>query len=154
MSSVHTGVFLALITDRVGRDSRASPWPADNKRENISAAGDRCSAALYSEWARFFMTRLKRFVPLGVVFSAVGHGSLLVALLIIGTGGVRSVPPPEPIAVEIVRSDEVPQTEMPHVEGTPLDSTSNGSEISSDSKNGSANTAAARRQNLAAPPQH
>jgi hypothetical protein len=99
------------------------------------------------------MTRSKRPVPLGVVFSVVGHGGLLLALLIAGRGGVRSVPPPEPITVEIVRSDEVRQPETPHVEGTPLDSTSNGSEMSSDSKNGSANTGPSRPKIEALPQQ-
>jgi hypothetical protein len=86
--------------------------------------------------------RLKRRVRPAVVFSAVGHGGLLLALLFVHTGRVQSVPP-EPITVEIVSSDEVPQIE-PQVEGTPLDSTSNGSEVSSDSKYGSANAAPPR----------
>jgi len=101
-----------------------------------------------------FMTRLKRLVRPEVVFSVLAHGGLLLALFIIGAGGGgRLVPPPEPIAVEIVRSDEVPQPETPHVEGTPLDSKSNGSEMSSDSENGSANTAPSRPKMNAAPPQ-
>lgn len=96
------------------------------------------------------MLGLKRFVRPAVVFSVVLHVSLVLALLTVHTGGVRSAP--QPIAVEIVRSDEVPQIEQPHVEGTPLDSTSNGSEMSSDSKKGSAHMAPPRPK-LSAPVQ-
>src|SRR5579871_884448 len=93
------------------------------------------------------MTRLKQLGRPGFLCSLVGHGGLLLALLFAGASGLRSVPP-EPIAVEIVPSDEVPQ-----VEGTPLDSTSLGSEISSDSKNGSASTAPPRPRLNAQQPQ-
>ncbi len=89
------------------------------------------------------MTGLKRLGRPGFIFSVVGHGGLLLALLFAGTSGIRSVPS-EPIAVEIVPSDEVPQTETQKVEGTPLESTSLGSEVSSDSKDGSASTAPPR----------
>jgi hypothetical protein len=93
---------------------------------------------------------LRRLVRPAVVFSAVGHGGLLLALLFVNTNGVRSVPP-EPITVEIVSPDEVPESKAQQVEGTPLDSTSNGSEVSSDSKYGSAN-AAPPRPKLEVPP--
>jgi hypothetical protein len=97
------------------------------------------------------MIESKRFVHPGVVFSAVGHVGLLLALLFFaGTGGVRSVPP-EPIAVELVPADEAPQTETEQVEGTPHDSTSRGSEVSSDSKDGSASTAPPRAK-MTVPP--
>jgi hypothetical protein len=88
------------------------------------------------------MKGLKQLVHPGFI-SLVGHGVLLLTLLFVGASGVRSVPP-EPVAVEIVPSDEVPQSETQNVNGTPLDSTSNGSEVSSDSKNGSASMASPR----------
>jgi hypothetical protein len=85
------------------------------------------------------MFGFKRVIRPGLAFSAVGHSGLLLAVLFIGAGGVRSVPP-APITVEIVPSDEAPQINTPQVEGTPLESTSSGSEVSSNSEKGSATT--------------
>ncbi len=83
--------------------------------------------------------------------SAVGHiGLLLAVLFFAGAGGVRFVPP-ETIAVELVPADEAPSNESEHVEGTPLDSTSHGSEVSSDSKEGSA-SGAPPRPRMTVPP--
>jgi hypothetical protein len=98
------------------------------------------------------MIQSKWFARPGLVFSAVVHAGLLLALLFVGASGVRSVPP-EPIAVEIVPSDEVPQPETEQVEGTPLDSTSRGSEVSSDSKTGSVSAALPRPKLNEASPQ-
>jgi hypothetical protein len=82
------------------------------------------------------MLGVKRLVRPGFVIAVVGHVGLLLALLLVGTGGANRSVPPEPITVELVSSDQV--------EGTPLDSTSRGSELSSDSKTGSASTAPPR----------
>jgi len=91
--------------------------------------------------ARCPMTESKRFVHPGVVFSIVGHVCLLLALLFfVRPGRLQSVPP-EPVAVDIVPADEAPQPHTEQVEGTPLESTSHGSEVSSDSKSGSESTA-------------
>jgi len=95
------------------------------------------------------MIGLKRFIRQGCVLSVVGHGGLLLSLLLVGAGGVRSVPP-EAMTVEIVPSNEAPQFETRQVDGTPLDSMSSGSELSSDSEKGSA-TAAPPRPKAAAP---
>ena len=43
-----------------------------------------------------FMIGLKRFIRQGFVFSVVGHVGLLLGLLFVGAGGVRSVPPEAP----------------------------------------------------------
>jgi hypothetical protein len=95
-------------------------------------------AALSSEVGTVFMAGVKRLARPGFVIAVVGHMAVLLALLLVRTEGARSVPP-EPVIVEIVPSDDIPK-----VEGTPLDSTSQGSEVSSDSKTGSASTAAPR----------
>lgn len=88
------------------------------------------------------MTEWKRFVRPGVVFSLGVHVCLLLALLFFVEPRKTESVPPEPIAVEIVPADEAPPPpETEHVEGTPLESTSQGSEVSSDSRNGSASTA-------------
>jgi hypothetical protein len=89
------------------------------------------------------MIGLKRFIRWGFLFSLIGHACLLLGLLFIGAAGVRPVPPAA-MTVEIVPSDEMPQ-----VEGTPLDSTSSGSEVSSSSEKGSAATAKPRPKNAA-----
>ena len=89
------------------------------------------------------MIGLKRFVRPDVFFSAMGHvGVLLLGLLVFGAGAERPVPP-EAMTVEIVAPGEAPpfeppQTETPRVDGTPLESKSTGSEVSSDSEKGSA----------------
>jgi hypothetical protein len=89
------------------------------------------------------MIGLKRFVRPDVVFSAIGHvGVLLLGLLVFDAGTERPVAP-EAMTVEIVPPSEAPpfepsQTETPHVDGTPLESKSTGSEVSSDSEKGSA----------------
>jgi hypothetical protein len=98
------------------------------------------------------MTRLKRLVRPGLLLSAVLHGGLLGGALLAGM--MARVQPPEAVTVEIVPSDEVPQLDTQHVEGTPLDSTSTGSEMSSDSKTGSAEAAQPRpKLNLPSPQQ-
>jgi hypothetical protein len=94
------------------------------------------------------MIGLRRFIRWGFVFSMVGHGCLLLGLLFVGAGGVRSVPP-EAVTVEIVPSDEAPQIDTSQVEGTPLDSTSSGSELSSNSEKGSDATAPPRPKTTA-----
>jgi hypothetical protein len=89
------------------------------------------------------MIGLKRFVRPDVIFSAIGHvGVLLLSLLVFDAGAERRAPP-EAMMVEIVPPAEaplfeIPQTETPHVDGTPLESTSSGSEVSSTSDKGSA----------------
>jgi hypothetical protein len=95
------------------------------------------------------MIGLKRFTRTGFVFSVVGHGCLLLSLLFVGAGGFQSAPS-ETVTVEIVPSDEAPQIETRQVEGTPLDSASLGSEVSSDSEKGSA-SAESPRPKTAAP---
>jgi hypothetical protein len=94
------------------------------------------------------MFGLKRVIRPGLGFSVIGHAGLLLALLFIGAGGVRSVPP-EAMTVEIVPSDEAPQIEAKEVEGTPLDSASSGSELSSNSEKGSADEARPRPKTAA-----
>ena len=66
------------------------------------------------------MIGLKRFIRQGFVFSVVGHVGLLLGLLFVGAGGIRSVPP-EAMTVEIVPSNEAPPIETRQVEGTPLE---------------------------------
>jgi hypothetical protein len=78
----------------------------------------------------------KRYISQEVAFSVVGHGCLLLFLIFVGSGGVPSVPP-QAMTVELVPASEAPQIE-PNVDGTPLESTSNGSELSSDADKGSA----------------
>jgi hypothetical protein len=91
------------------------------------------------------MIGLKRFIRTEYVVSVVLHVGLLVGLLV-GASGVAPVPP-EVMTVEIVPSSEAPpppaQNESPPVEtqnvdGTPLESKTNGSEVMSTSQKGSA----------------
>src|SRR5262252_4184858 len=89
----------------------------------------------------------RRFIRTGFVFSMVAHGGLLLGLLFVGSGGVRSTPP-EAITVEIVPSVEA-QSETRQVEGTPFNSTLLGSEMSSNSEKGSASTAPPRPKTAA-----
>ncbi len=96
-----------------------------------------------------FMIGLKWFTRQGLVFSLAVHVGLLLCLLFVGARGAPP-PPPEPMTVEIVPANEAPPVESRQVEGTPLDSTSTGSEVASDSEKGSA-TAAAPRPKTAAP---
>ena len=102
------------------------------------------------------MIRLKRFVRPDVIFSAIGHvGVLLLSLLVFGAGAERRAPP-EAMTVEIVRPDEAPPFETPqsetrHVDGTPLESKSSGSEVSSASAKGSASTDRPERKATAPP---
>jgi hypothetical protein len=104
-----------------------------------------------STWARRAIAESERFVYPGVALSAVGHVSLLLAaLFFVEPKGLRS-PPPESIAVDIVPADEAPPPEKQHLEGTPLESTSRGSEVSSDSSTGSASTAPPRPKADAVP---
>ena len=95
------------------------------------------------------MFAFKQVIRPGFGLSVVGHSSLLLALLFVGAGGIRSMPP-KAMTVEIVASDEAPQIETPQAEGTPLESTSSGSEVSSNSEKGSA-TAEPPRPKTAAP---
>jgi hypothetical protein len=83
------------------------------------------------------MFGFNRVIRPGICFSVVAHLGLLLGLFFVGAAGVRSVPP-QAMKVEIVPSDEAPQIEAKDVEGTPLDSTSSGSEVSSNSERGSA----------------
>jgi len=71
-----------------------------------------------------------------------------VGLLLVGAGGMKSVPP-DAMSVEIIPASEAPQVET-NIDGTPLESTSSGSELSSDSEKGSAT--ASRPQTKAALP--
>ena len=85
------------------------------------------------------MTGLKRFIRREFVFSVVAHASLL-GLVLVSANGVQPVPP-EAMTVEIVPSSEAPQIENSNnVDGTPLESTSTGSEVSSTAEKGSATT--------------
>src|SRR5262249_26946496 len=85
------------------------------------------------------MIGLRRFIRGEIIVSAVLHAGLLVGLFALGTNGVRSVPP-EAMVVEIVPASEAPQPAQPEMnfEGTPLESTTNGSELSSNLLKGSA----------------
>jgi hypothetical protein len=91
----------------------------------------------------------KRFIRGGFVFSVVGHvGGLLLGVFFVGAGA-GPPRPPEAMTVEIVSSSEAPQIDTPPtedtlVDGTPLDSTSSGSELSSDADKGSATEGPAR----------
>jgi len=85
------------------------------------------------------MFGLKRVIRPGFGFSVLGHVCLLLVLLFVGMDRTQPAPP-EPMTVEIVPSDEAPQIDTPQVEGTPLESTSSGSEVSSNSEKGSATT--------------
>jgi hypothetical protein len=87
-------------------------------------------------------TGLKRVISPGFVLAALAHAGLLVGLLVLGARGAGSVPPQQAIAVELVPASEVPALDTHHVNGTPLDSTSSGSEMSSDSLKGSVTTGA------------
>src|SRR5579862_8104746 len=94
------------------------------------------------------MVGLRRFVSAEViasVASAILHVALLLGLFALGTNGVRSVPP-EAMTVEIVPASEAPQPAQPEMnfEGTPLESTTNGSELASDALKGSASAAPPR----------
>jgi hypothetical protein len=82
------------------------------------------------------MFGFSRVIRSGFCISVVAHLGLLLGLFFVGAAGVRSVPP-EAITVEIVPSDEAPPIETPQAEGTPLESTSSGSELSSNSEKGS-----------------
>jgi hypothetical protein len=94
-------------------------------------------------------TGLRRFIRHGFVLSVAGHAGLLLGLLFAGSGGVGPVPP-EAMTVEIVPSSEAPPIEPRQVDGTPFESTSSGSEVSSDFEKGSA-TAEPPRPKSAAP---
>jgi hypothetical protein len=102
------------------------------------------------------MIGLKRFIRPGFIFSVVAHvGALLLGLLVFGAGEVHP-PPPETMTVEIVPPSEAPpvetaQTEAHQIEGTPLESKSNGSEVSSDSDKGSATAERPRPKMTALP---
>jgi hypothetical protein len=74
----------------------------------------------------------------------VGHVALLLGLTYIGAGAVRPIAP-EAMIVEIVPLSEAPASPAPkdremNLDGTHLESTSTGSEVSSDSDKGSART--------------
>jgi hypothetical protein len=82
----------------------------------------------------------KRYIRPDLIFSVLGHvGVLLLGLLVFGASAIRP-PPPDAMTVEIVPASELPQTESDNVEGTPLESTSTGSEVVSNSDKGSAST--------------
>jgi len=76
--------------------------------------------------------------------SAVGHVALLLGLTYVGASAVRPIAP-EAMIVEIVPPSEAPASPAPadremNFDGTHLESTSTGSEVSSDSDKGSART--------------
>jgi hypothetical protein len=121
---------------------------AGNKNDNLSAQPVDAVRRGIRRVGTIFMIGLKRFIRQGFVFSVVGHGGLLLGLLFVGAGGVRPVPP-KAMTVEIVPSNEAPQIETRQVEGTPLDSASFGSEVSSDSEKGSAITGPPRPKSAA-----
>jgi hypothetical protein len=86
----------------------------------------------------------ERFSRSGVALSAVGHVALLLGLTYIGAGAVQPIAP-EAMIVEIVPPSEAPASPAPvdremNFDGTYLESTSTGSEVSSDSDRGSART--------------
>jgi hypothetical protein len=87
------------------------------------------------------MIGLRRFIRLELVFSVVGHGCLLLLLFYISASSVPPAPP-EAMTVEIVPASEAPKADADQTdtnfEGTPLKSTSTGSEMSSSSEKGSA----------------
>jgi hypothetical protein len=85
------------------------------------------------------ITGLKRFIRREVVISVAAHASLL-GLVLVSANGTPPVPP-EAMTVEIVPSSEAPQIENNNnIDGTTLESTSNGSEVSSASEKGSTST--------------
>jgi len=93
---------------------------------------------------------LSRRSVIGLV-SIAGHVIMLLAVVLF-TGGGDPRPAPEAIAVDIVPADEAPPPSPSELhEGTPLESTSRGSEMSSDSASGSASTGAPRAR-MTAPP--
>jgi len=88
------------------------------------------------------MIRWERFSRYGLALSAVGHVALLLGLTYIGASAVQPIPP-EAMTVEIVPPSETPPRSAPadremNFDGTHLESTSTGSEVSSDSDKGSA----------------
>jgi hypothetical protein len=86
------------------------------------------------------MVGSKRGIRQEFVLSVAAHAGLLLGVFVLGANSVRSVPP-EAMTVEIVPANEAPPIESEHVDGTPLESTSTGSELSSTSKKGSASEA-------------
>src|SRR5215471_13654638 len=88
------------------------------------------------------MIRWERFSRYGLALSAVGHVALLLGLTYIGASAVQPNAPAAMI-VEIVPPGEAPASLAPadremNFDGTHLESTSTGSEVSSDSDKGSA----------------
>jgi hypothetical protein len=104
------------------------------------------------------MIGLKRFVRPDVIVSAISHvGVLMLSLVVFGAGADRHLPP-EAMTVEIVPPSEVPlfeppQTETPHVDGTPLESKSSGSEVASNSEKGSASAERPEPKDAPPPPE-
>lgn len=93
---------------------------------------------------------LSRRHVIGLV-SLAGHVAVLLAVMVF-TGTAHLPPPQEPIAVDIVPADEMPDAPPPdQSEGTPLESTSHGSEMASDSQTGSASVGPSRAR-MTAPP--
>src|SRR5215470_13153371 len=101
------------------------------------------SAGRYGEGlGTIFMIRWERFSRYGLALSAVGHVALLLGLTYIGASAVQPIPP-EAMTVEIVPPSETPPRSAPadreiNFDGTHLESTSTGSEVSSDSDKRSA----------------
>lgn len=86
------------------------------------------------------------------LLSVAGHGALLAAVVMYQAGTPRPPPQPESIAVDIVPASELPDEPPPeHVEGTPLESNSHGSEMASDAPTGSAGVGPSRPR-MTAPP--
>jgi hypothetical protein len=141
-------------------EAAISPWstaivrPASSAGKKNDKGGCIRYDATRHRGVHELMIGSKRFIRAGFVFSVVGHvGGLLLGVFFVGAGAVP--PLPEAMTVEIVPSSEAPQIDTPPtedtlVDGTPLDSTSSGSELSSDADKGSA-TAEPPRLNSAVP---
>lgn len=100
------------------------------------------------------MPEQRRYI-VGLI-SVAGHVILLLAALFFtGAPGMRP-PPPDPITVELVPPEEAPPPDPPPPaeaggEGTPLESTSHGTEMSSSAEAGSASTGRSQARMIAPP---
>jgi hypothetical protein len=143
------GILHRVLRDAALRaaanEAAISPWltaivrPASSAGKKNDKGGCIRYDATRHRGVRELMIGSKRFIRGGFVFSVVGHvGGLLLGVFFFAAGAVPP-PPPEAMTVEIVPSNEAPQieTEDTPVDGTPLDSTSSGSELSSDAEKGS-----------------
>ncbi len=95
-------------------------------------------------WVRSSVIGSERLSRYGIALSAVGHVALLLGLTYLGASAVQPIAP-DAMIVEIVPPSEAPTSPAPvdsemNFDGTHLESTSTGSEVSSDSDKGSART--------------